>query len=137
MSVALLLVTHENIGNNMLAITRAILNEDLENSVCLEVPMDAATGSIHQKAAEAINNLETDEGVLIITDSFGSTPYNIANALLTDNNRALVSGLNLPMLLRIMNYRALPMEELTRIAIEGGNKGIQVRNMNNGTKPGS
>ena len=127
MSVALLLVTHEHIGCSMLAITRAIINDELKNSACVEVPMDSETDIIQQQANKTIEGLDTADGLLIITDSYGSTPFNIAARLQQANNSTLVSGLNLPMLLRVMNYRERPLEELTRTAIEGGNKGIQAR----------
>ena len=121
MSVALLLVTHKNIGNDMLMITSSILNDELSNTACVEVPMDADIDGIKHQLANALTKLSTDEGVLILTDSYGSTPCNIANEFLGNKNRTLVSGLNLPMLIRVMNYRSLPLAELKDVAIEGGN----------------
>ena len=124
MSVALLLVTHRNIGNDMLMITRSILNDELNNTACVEIPMDADIGSMKRQVANALNELSTDEGVLILTDSYGSTPCNIASEFLDRQNRTLISGLNLPMLIRVMNYRSLPLAELKDVAIEGGKHGI-------------
>ena len=124
MSVAVLLVTHEHIGSDMLSIAASILNDELNNISCIEIPMDADTSCTVNLVASAIDNLTTNEGVLILTDSYGSTPSNIANEFLNHEQRALVSGLNLPMLIRIMNYRALPLDELRDIAIEGGKRGI-------------
>ena len=124
MSVALLLITHKNIGKDMLAITRSILNEELNNTACVEIPMDADIESIKHEVTDVLDGLSTDNGVLILTDSYGSTPCNIANAFLNSDNRTLVSGLNLPMLIRIMNYRSQPLSELRDIAIEGGRRGI-------------
>lgn len=124
MSVALLLVTHKNIGSDMLMITRSILNEEPTNTACVEVPMDADIDSMKQDIANALEDISTEEGVLILTDSYGSTPCNIANEFLDNNKRTLISGLNLPMLIRIMNYRKLPLAELKNIAIEGGRHGI-------------
>ena len=124
MSVAVLLVTHEHIGNDMLSITASILNDELKNTACVEIPMDSDTNQIAQLVTVALDNLATDEGVLILTDSYGSTPCNIANEFLDSKNRTLVSGLNLPMLIRVMNYRSLPLAELEHVAIEGGKHGI-------------
>jgi PTS system mannose-specific IIA component len=124
MSVALLLVTHEHIGNDMLAITGSILNDELNNTACVEIPMNADIDNMKHQVANALNELSTNDGVLILTDSYGSTPCNIANEFLDSKNRSLVSGLNLPMLIRIMNYRSLPLDELRDIAIEGGKHGI-------------
>ena len=125
MSVALLLVTHENIGNDMLITTSSILNEELNNTACIEVPLDADIDIIKNQVANVLTKLSTDEGVLILTDSYGSTPCNIANEFLDNKNRTLVSGLNLPMLIRVMNYRSLPLAELKDVAIEGGKHGIK------------
>ena len=127
MSVALLLVTHKNIGNNMLMITRAILNDELNNTDCVEIPMDADIDIMKRQVANTLSELSTDEGVLFLTDSYGSTPCNIANEFLAGKNRSLVSGLNLPMLIRVMNYRSLPLAELNKVAIEGGKHGITSR----------
>ena len=124
MSVALLLITHKNIGKDMLAITRSILNDEPNNTACVEIPMDADIESMKHEVADVLDGLSTDNGVLILTDSYGSTPCNIANAFLNSDNRTLVSGLNLPMLIRVMNYRSQPLPELMDIAIEGGRRGI-------------
>ncbi len=124
MSVAVLLVTHEHIGNDMLSVTASILNDELKNTACVEIPMDTETNQIAKRATVALDNLATDEGVLILTDSYGSTPCNIAKELLNHEHRILISGLNLPMLIRIMNYRSLPLDELKGIAIDGGKRGI-------------
>jgi PTS system mannose-specific IIA component len=124
MSVALLLVTHEHIGNDMLMITGSILDDELNNTACVEIPMNADVDNMKHQVANALTELSTDDGVLILTDTYGSTPCNIANSFLDSKNRTLVSGLNLPMLLRIMNYRSLPLDKLKEIAIEGGKQGI-------------
>jgi PTS system ascorbate-specific IIA component len=124
MNVALLLVTHKNIGNDMLSLSGSILHETPSNTACVEIPMDADVDTMKHAVADALANLSTDNGVLILTDTFGSTPCNIASAFLNSENRILVSGLNLPMLVRIMNYRTSPLDELKDIAIEGGKNGI-------------
>lgn len=124
MSVALLLVTHEHIGNDMLMTTSFILDDKPDNTACVEIPMGADIDNMKQRVGNALTRLSTDEGVLIITDSYGSTPSNIANEFLDSNNRILISGLNLPMLIRIMNYRSMPLDELKQIAINGGKHGI-------------
>ena len=118
------MVTHEHIGNHMLRITASILNDDLKNVTCVEIPMDSDTDQIAALVTLALDNLATDDGVLILTDSYGSTPCNIAKEFLNHEHRILVSGLNLPMLIRIMNYRLLPIDELKDIAIDGGKRGI-------------
>ncbi len=125
MSVAVLLVTHENIGGNILSMARAILNEDAENIDCVEVPMDSDTDAAKQNISDSLDQLSTDEGVLIITDSYGSTPCNLASEFL-DSNTLLVSGINLPMILRLMNYRDMPLHYLGESAADGGKNGVRL-----------
>ena len=127
MNVALLLITHERIGSSLLRITSSILNEDPTNTVCIEIPTDSNTNEMAQIIARAIDSLDTAQGMLMLTDSFGSTPCNLAAEFLNHHQRALVSGLNLPMLIRIMNYRQRPLDQLTEIAVEGGKRGITSR----------
>jgi PTS system ascorbate-specific IIA component len=124
MNVALLLITHKNIGNDMMMITSSIIDDEFDNAACVEIPMDADIDAKKQQIANTLERLSTNDGVLILTDSFGSTPCNIANEFLDSRSRALVSGLNLPMLIRIMNYRSLPLTELKEVAVEGGKLGI-------------
>ena len=117
MNVALLLITHKNIGKDMMMITSSILDDEFDNAACIEIPMDADIDAKKRQIADTLDRLSTNDGVLILTDSFGSTPCNIANEFLDNTGRALVSGLNLPMLIRIMNYRSLPLAELKEKAI--------------------
>jgi PTS system ascorbate-specific IIA component len=67
-------------------------------------------------------------GVLILTDLYGSTPGNIAKNLLVDSGFKLVSGMNLPMLIRILNYPELDLEAMAEKAVSGGKDGILLCN---------
>ena len=72
----------------------------------------------------AIKRLETGDGVLILTDLFGATPSNLAHYFAADRKVCILSGLNLSMLIRIINYAEQPLELLAKIGIVGANKGI-------------
>jgi len=126
MSIAILLITHENLARNLLAITSSIINSKLENTDYLEVPMDTPVEQIQFKIDEKLANLDQNKGLLIITDIYGGTPSNIAASFAKDKSTKLISGVNLPMLVRIMNYRTLPLDELIDKAIDGGQDGIAV-----------
>ena len=126
MSVALLFVSHQHIASHLLALTESLHTEPLHNCAVIEVPLDA---SVEQKlsAAQAhINNLHLADGLIIITDMFGGTPSNIAQALARQYRAPLVSGLNLPMLMRIYNYRDTPLPTLLDKVISGGQQGIML-----------
>ncbi len=116
----LLLITHEHIGANMLQTAEAIIGKTLEHVACVEAPMDADTDNIIDSSAQLIDGHDT----LILTDLYGSTPGNIAMRLATAPNCRAISGLNLPMLLRAINYQNRPLDELADKAAEGGKNGI-------------
>jgi PTS system ascorbate-specific IIA component len=69
--------------------------------------------------------LDQGDGVIVLTDMFGSTPSNIATALTRDNEHVtVIAGVNLPMLVRLMNYPRLSMAQLKDKALSGGREGI-------------
>ncbi|HRE32898.1 MAG TPA: hypothetical protein PLD88_13045, partial [Candidatus Berkiella sp.] len=81
--------------------------------------------SLMAKAAHLIRKLDSGSGVLVLTDMFGSTPSNIAQGLQNQGFCIRVlSGLNLPMLFRILNYPHLPLGPLAKKAVDGGKDGI-------------
>jgi PTS system mannose-specific IIA component len=64
------------------------------------------------------------EGVVVLTDVFGATPCNVAQKLVDGLTSRLVTGVNLPMLLRAVSYRHEPLEALISRAVTGGTQGV-------------
>ena len=125
MSTAILLITHENIAQHIVDTATNILNAPIENIATLEVPMESSVEKIQGIASQQAAEMNTDEGLLILTDLIGSTPFNVSNVIKTEYPGAIVvSGLNLPMLLKISNYRLLALNELAEKAVSGGQSGI-------------
>lgn len=73
---------------------------------------------------ERIRRLDQGDGVLVLADVYGSSHTNAACRLLAPGRIELVSGVNVPMLLRVLSYRTLGMNELLRKAMSGGTEGI-------------
>jgi len=69
-----------------------------------------------------VKKLETGSGVIILTDMFGGTPSNISLSLLQPGKVDVLTGANLPMLLRILGMRD---QELTQLAQDAKNAAIQ------------
>lgn len=124
MSVGILLITHENIASSLLETAGKMLDTCPLTVHTVEVPLDAPLDDITFQAADYLNNLDTGNGVLILTDIYGSTPSNIAKQFCGTFNCKLIAGLNLPMLVRILNYPDLNMESLALKAVSGGHDGI-------------
>ncbi len=67
---------------------------------------------------------EAFTGVLVLTDIFGATPCNVAQKLVDGVKTRLITGVNLPMLLRSVSYRHEPLEALVSRAVTGGTQGV-------------
>lgn len=126
MSVAILLVTHNNIASSMMEIASSVVNDTPVNYAYVEIPMDAPVDDMATEIETRINQLDTSNGLLVITDMYGGTPSNIAKQFTTGENTRMISGLNLPMLIRTMNYRDLPLSELTEKIAAGGQQSIKL-----------
>lgn len=124
MSVGLLLISHNGIASNLLETARNMLGTTPLATRVLDVPFDAPVDRVQMQAQEYIRNLDKGHGVLILTDLYGSTPCNIGKNLLVSSGFKLVSGLNLPMLVRILNYPQLSLDDMAEKAVSGGKDGI-------------
>lgn len=127
MKTKLLLVTHENIGESLLNVAKKTLGNELPLPVqTISVAADANPDSITARLQAELDHISDDKHILILTDLFGATPCNIAQKLRHGNDIKIISGLNLPMLLRALNYAHLPLQELAEKAMIGGEEGIVI-----------
>ena len=126
MSVHLILVTHGKIGKTMLAAASLTFGQLPLPTTTLAVSSDCDAETLGEQLCRLIERLNNDDGILLLTDLFGATPCNIACNLPKQDNIRIVCGLNLPMLIRIMNYATLELEPLTEKAVTGGQAGIML-----------
>jgi mannose PTS system EIIA component len=97
---------------------------DVQPNLSPEETLDAARVAMDQLAHQA--NMT---GVLVLTDIFGATPSNVAQKLVDGVSSRLITGVNLPMLLRSVSYRQEPLDALVSRAVVGGTQGVmQVSN---------
>ena len=125
MSVGILLITHEGIGSALIAVATRLLRQLPLKTEAFEVPYDADADVLLPDASAALRRIDGGAGVLVLTDLYGATPSNLAAKLArlgTPVRR--VSALNLPMLLRVMNYADLDLDELPAVAAAGARNGV-------------
>jgi PTS system ascorbate-specific IIA component len=75
---------------------------------------------------QALHRADYGRGVLFLADIYGATHTNLACQLLERGRIELVSGANLPMLFKVLNYRHLGMDDLIDKALSGGSGGIVI-----------
>ncbi len=125
--VGILIITHNHIGVEILKTAETIIGKTLPRVHTVSIPGDLSADKLGYYADQIkldIDKLEQGNGVLILTDMIGATPHNLANYFAEDHHVKIVSGINLPMLIRVINYADRPLELLAKIGIVGANKGI-------------
>jgi len=123
-SVGLLVITHEGIGDALLKTAESMLGFCPLQVALVEISGSCEPDDIYAQALEICQRLDRGQGVLVLTDMFGSTPSNIASRLVDRVAVQAVAGISLPMLVRVLNYPTLNLYELVNKAITGGHDGI-------------
>jgi PTS system mannose-specific IIA component len=118
--LGMLVVTHGALARELVASARTIVTGE----VALEALSIDWNDDVEQAAArvrEAIDRVDQGRGVLLLTDMFGGTPTNLALAMLEPGRVEIVTGANLPMVIKFLNLRKTVdlAEAATRVARQG------------------
>jgi PTS system ascorbate-specific IIA component len=124
MTVGILLVSHNQIGAELINTARQMLSCSPLPTKVISIGLNDVPDHIHRQLNQELEGLDQGNGILIMTDMFGSTPSNIACTVSERDDIRVVSGLNLPMLIRVLNYPNLSLNELEQKALTGGQEGI-------------
>ena len=103
--IGVLLVTHGEIGTALLTSASQILGAPPAQVMTLSVWRQDDPDDLILRARELLEQIDAGDGVLILTDIFGATPGNVVSRLLQDGRIEGVSGVSLPMLLRVLTGR--------------------------------
>ena len=124
-SVGVILVTHVDYGAKLLEAAQFILGQQ-EDVVTISVDNSQDVAETVSRLTQAMERLDQGVGVMVLTDMFGGTPTNLSLSLLNKGQVEVVTGVNLPMLLKVLSNRTLSLEKLALAAKEAGLKGIVV-----------
>ncbi|NOQ93561.1 MAG: PTS mannose transporter subunit IIA [Methylophaga sp.] len=124
MTVGILLVSHNQIGAELINTARQMLSCSPLPTKVISIGINDNPDHIRRELNKELEGLDQGHGILIMTDMFGSTPSNIACTVSERDDIRVVSGLNLPMLIRVLNYPNLNLNELEQKALTGGQEGI-------------
>ncbi|MDE2599531.1 MAG: PTS fructose transporter subunit IIA [Rhodocyclaceae bacterium] len=122
--IGLFLITHTSYGESLIQCACHVLNRRPPQIVQLGVAAQDDPLDVLPLAQNLLKLVDSDEGVLVMTDIYGATPANIAMKLLEPGRIEGIAGVNLPMLLRALTYRDKDMETLVARATSGGRDGI-------------
>ena len=131
----LLVVSHGKLASELVDAVRRIV-KDVEALEAVSIGWEVDMEQAGQRIQEAIARVERKGGVLVLTDMFGGTPSNLALSLLEPGRIEVVTGVNLPMLIKCVNLPMLikcvnlrgeaELSEVARRVAEQGKQSIQV-----------
>jgi mannose PTS system EIIA component len=126
--IGILIVTHGEIGRSLLDSASQILGGVPAQTCTLSVWRQDDPDDLVLRARELMDQIDAGDGVLILTDIFGATPGNVVSKLLQDGKVEGVSGVSLPMLLRVLTGRngssPASLSVLVQRAMSGGAEGL-------------
>lgn len=129
--VGVIVITHCNLAEEFLRATRLIVGEDkaLEGIEGLSVQPTEMNEDLRMRISSAIRKVDRGDGVLILTDMFGGTPSNLSLSFLKDEEVEVVTGVNLPMMVALGNYRkGKSLHKLAEYISSYGRKHINLAN---------
>jgi len=120
---ALLIVAYEGLGTALEAAANNILGQHPRQLFVIDAGFNESPEHLQKRVGDTLSQITGNDGILILTDVYGSTHANVVQNMAQDDIQ-VISGVNLPMLLRACNYCHLPLAELTAKAMTGGCEGI-------------
>jgi mannose PTS system EIIA component len=127
--IGILILTHGRFGEDLLKTASGIMHEaELSTSLNLSRRLDFPT--LRNSVADAIEKMNSKDGVLVLIDAYGGTSYNTSLPLLKTHKISLVTGVNLPMVLSALtNRHRMTLEGLAKKVSEDARKTISVLSM--------
>lgn len=124
--IGIVLVSHGNLANEFAKTLEHIVGPQ-ENLITVSLFPDDDMEVKRKEIQDAIQQVEKNQGVVILTDMFGGTPSNLAHSLLKGQNVEIVAGMNLPLLIKLVSSRKTKsLHESVLLAQEAGRKYIHV-----------
>jgi PTS system mannose-specific IIA component len=126
--IGILILTHGPFGEDLLKTASGIMHEG-EKSAALNLSRRLEFTMLRKMVSEKIKELDVKDGVLVLIDAYGGTSYNTTLPLLQEFKLALVTGVNLPMVLSALSNRhRMDLDGLAKKVSEDAKKTISVMN---------
>jgi PTS system mannose-specific IIA component len=123
--IGVLIITHGNLGGELILAAEMIKGK-FTGVIPISVDSEKGVEDIKKEITSAIKKVDKGEGVLILTDLFGGTPSNIALSFLKEGKIEVVTGVNLPMLLKLEIRKEKSLNELAYFLKDYGRKNISL-----------
>lgn len=122
--IGILLITHGTLGESLVQCACHVLNKRPAQIAQLGLASGDDPLDLLSTAHQLRTLVDAGEGVIVLTDIYGASPSNLAGKLLEPGRVEGVSGVNVPMLLRVLTYRDRDIATLVTRAVSGGCDGV-------------
>ena len=124
--IGLVLITHARLGRELVNAAEFILGK-IKQVATVAVETNPEAEQLREKLEAALGQMDKGQGVLILTDMFGGSPNNISLAFLEEGKAEVVTGVNLPMLIKAATSRQdTDLAQLAKLVCEAGRGSISV-----------
>jgi PTS system mannose-specific IIA component len=103
--IGIVIVTHRQLGEALIDAAEFIIGSEPQETTWVSIDLNESADVLRKKIAAGIKQVEKKEGVLILTDMFGGTPSNLSYSFLEEGQVEVISGVNLPILIKALNTR--------------------------------
>jgi len=124
--IGLLIVTHCDLGAELLNAAEFIVGK-VDKADTVAITETTGSEKLRKSIENKVTALNSGDGVIILTDMFGGTPSNLSLSFLRDEQIEVLTGVNLPMLIAIIQNRSdMKLSALAEKAQEAGKAGISL-----------
>jgi len=125
--VGVVVVTHCRLAEEMICAARLVVGEELKQFQPVSIDPKEGSEEIREKIISALRKVDVGQGVLILTDMYGGTPSNISLSFLEEKKIEVITGVNLPMLLKLATYQDnMDLEALASFITDYGQRNINL-----------
>jgi len=124
--IGVLITTHGNLGSELIKAAE-LIRGSLKGIIPISVDQTKGVEDLKKEISTAMKKLDQGQGVLILTDLFGGTPSNISLSFMKEGKVEVITGVNLPMLLKLPDIReGTSLKEFAQIIKDYGIKNISL-----------
>jgi len=124
--IGVLITTHGNLGSELIKAAE-LIRGSLKGLIHVSIDQKKGVEDLKKEISTAIKKLDQGQGVLILTDLFGGTPSNLSLSFLKEGKVEVITGVNLPMLLKLPDIReGMQLKEFARYIKDYGIKNISL-----------
>lgn len=108
--VGIVIVTHSQLGDALIDAAEFILGTRPDTMVSVSINLKENVDKLRKKISKAIKEVDRNKGILILTDMFGGTPSNLSYSFLEEGKVEVISGVNLPILIKAADFQKKDMD---------------------------